>query len=131
MKATIAGREVEFMWNQGAARRMDYRASKHGITWRPRDFFDNEKIVAAVMDAAWLLLPTDVFALYPSPEDMFAAMDHETEAQTLSEAVVECANQWIADAEKKSNSRNTHSPESSLESPPLNGTPCTPQNAPP
>lgn len=110
MKTIIGGQAIEIEWNQAAARRLSFRASKHNVRVSFADFTDPSKAHSAYIETLWLLLPADEFSKYATPEDLSAAIDHDTESESIVAAVIDCVMQMSTDAEKKSNSVNTHSP---------------------
>lgn len=111
MKTIIGGKEVEIEWNQAAARRLSFRASKHGINVSFADFTNPQKAHSAYVETLWLLLPTDEFSKHATPEELSAAIDHDTESESIVATVLDCVMQMKPDAEKKSDSRSTPSPE--------------------
>jgi predicted nucleotidyltransferase len=111
MKTIIGGKEVEIEWNQATARRLSFRASKHGINVSFADFTNPQKAHAAYVETMWLLLPPDEFSKHATPEDLSATIDHDTESESIVAAVLDCVLQMKPDAEKKSGSGSTPSPE--------------------
>lgn len=122
---TINGRPVVVAWNQGAQRRLVFRASKHEIKVDARSLFTPAKAAAAYVELLWLLLPPDEHARYASPEDLAAVIDHENDSPAIVAAVLDVVGQMFADVEKKTSSANTHSPASNSGSAQTNGTAST------
>jgi hypothetical protein len=110
---TIGGKETQIEWTQAVARRLSFRASKFGISIKPGDFLDPKRAASAYVESLWLLLPPDVVALYPTAEDLAAAIDHDTESKAIVSAVLQCLADMSPDAEKKSSSVSMPSQESS------------------
>jgi hypothetical protein len=123
----IDGRTVSVEWNQGAARRFGFRAAKHGIKLDVRGLFDPARADSAYVEALWLMLPPDEHARHATPEDLAAAIDHKTQADAIVQVVLHAIGEMTADAEKKTTSKNTPSPGSSLASRRKTGTGCTPK----
>ena len=98
----IGGREIGLAWNQSVASRFQFRASKIGGSPSISDFTNPKKAAAAVTSFLWLILPPDALALYPSPEDLFVAIDHKTEAESIHSALVSVIADMTPDDEKKS-----------------------------
>jgi hypothetical protein len=110
---TIGGEVFTIAWNQQTARSFAYRASKIGGAPSLRDLTNPKRAAAAVTDLLWILLPPDASAKYRTPEDLFLAIDHETEASNIHTALVSVIAEMGASDEKKSTSEKSPSPASS------------------
>jgi hypothetical protein len=124
-KVTIDGREVDIAWNQGTARRLGFRAAKHGVELDGKALFDPKRAAAAYVETLWLMLPPEEFSRHATPEDLASVIDHETESPAIVSAVLNAIGEMMADDEKKTPSANTPSPASNLVSVPANGTTST------
>lgn len=109
----IGGREFAIEWTQELARRYPFRASKIGGAPAIRDFTNPKKAAAAVTTFLWLLLPAAAHELFPSPEELYVGIDHETEAEAIHEAVFGVIRDMQPAAEKKRSSRKRPSRASS------------------
>lgn len=109
----IGGESVEIGWTQDVAKRYDFRASKIGGAPASRDFTNPKKAAWAVTSFLWLILPPAAHNLYASPEDLFVAIDHETEFAAIGAALAGIMSDMAPDAEKKSTGKKSHSPKSS------------------
>jgi hypothetical protein len=113
-KAMIGGKEVELAWTQDIANRFPFRCSKIGVDPSQlfKEFSMPRKAAAAFTSFLWLILPPNAHGLYQSPEDLFVAIDHESEAASIHAAVLGVIADMSPDAEKKSTLNKSHSPES-------------------
>lgn len=109
---TIGGKAVTLAWTQDIARRFTYRASKIGGAPKTRELSNVKTAAAAVTNLLWLVLPPDVAASYPTPEDLFVAIDHDTEWPAIHTALDAVNADAQSDDEKKSSSQNSPSQES-------------------
>lgn len=109
---TIGGRTVSLAWTQEIARRFTYRASSIGGAPGKRELTNAKTATAAVTKLLWLVLPPEVAASYPTPEDLFLALDHETAGEGIHKALVGIMADMHADDEKKSTSPSSPSPGS-------------------
>jgi hypothetical protein len=109
---TIGGRDVALEWNQDIASRFPFRASKIGGCPSMADFVNPRKSAAAVTSLLWLVLPPSVHALFSTPEDLFIAIDHEKEAESLHSALLSIIADMNPSAEKKSSLKKSRSPKS-------------------
>lgn len=110
---SIAGRPVVLEWTTATAKRYGFRESKHGGGPAFADFRNKRKAAAAVTRFLWLLLPPEEFALYPTDEDLFVAIDHEKEAAGIHSALMAIMGEMLPSPEKKSTTGNSPSPASS------------------
>lgn len=111
-QCTIAGREVSIGWTVETQRRVAFRSQESGIDPNISDLANKRKAGAAMAKLLWLLLPPDEFARHGTPEDLFAAIDHEAESEAIAKAVLGVVGEMIASDEKKSTGGNSPSPES-------------------
>lgn len=109
---TIAGRLVELEWNNETSRRFAYRLQTIGGHPPPAQFRNPRTSPAAYFKILWALLPKDLLTTYPDPEDLAAAVDHETEAAGIYEALAAIYADMNPDPEKKSTSMKSPLPES-------------------
>jgi len=112
---TIGGESVNLAWTQDIARRYPFRASKIGGAPSARAMTNPKTAVAAVTAFLWLILPPETHALYPTPEDLFLAIDHESDHLELHAALAGVISDMAPDAEKKSTSGKSPSPESNAD----------------
>ena len=128
---TIGGETVHLAWTQDVARRLAFRASKIGGGPSFADFRNRKKAAAAITSFLWLILPADVHARFTTPEELFLAIDHETEATAIHTAIMAVIGSMkLADDEKKT-PQITPSPVSSSGSVPPNGKTSTRKPLPP
>ena len=109
----IGGESFEIAWDQQTARSYAYRASKIGGAPSMRDLANPKRAAAAVTDLLWLLLPPTAAAKYRSPEELFVALDHESEAESIHSALLAVMEEMVSTDEKKSSSKNLRSQKSS------------------
>lgn len=109
---TIGGEAVSLAWTQEIARRYAFRCSQIGGGPRLADFSHAKKAAAAVTSFLWLILPGPVHARYPSPEELFVALE-ETDPAEIHAAVMAVLADMNPPAEKKSTSQSSPSPASS------------------
>jgi len=110
--ATIAGREVALAWDQQTARRFDFRMGQIGGEPSPSKLSNRKTVTTALFQILWGVLPPDVHRLYESPEDLFAAVDHDKEAQGIYDAIKAIYSERFPSVEKKSTSKKSPSQES-------------------
>lgn len=111
-EVTIGGETVRLAWTQDIARRYPFRCSKIGGAPTARSMSNPRTATAAVTSFLWLLLPPDLHAVYPTPEELFLAIDHEADAEAIHAALVGIISDMAPDAEKKSTSPTSPSPGS-------------------
>lgn len=109
----IGGEAVEIGWTQDVAKRYLFRSSKIGGAPSSEDFTNPKKAAAAVTSFLWLVLPPAVHDRYPTPEDLFVAIDHETEFAAVGAALAGIMSDMNPGAEKKSTGKKSPSPKSS------------------
>lgn len=107
----IAGKPVALEWNQKAARAFTFRLSEIGFNLSGAAF-KGARAASSYVKCLWALLPADAFREYATPEDLFVAIDHETEATAIYEAVASIFFEMAPGEEKKSTSTNSPLPES-------------------
>ena len=112
---TIAGDTVHLAWTQDIARRYPFRASKIGGAPTGRAMSNPKTAVAAVTSFLWLLLPPETHAQYPTPEDLFVAIDHENDHGAIYSALVGIIGDMVPSDEKKSTLTTSHSLESNAD----------------
>lgn len=112
-KCTIAGREVELAWTQETAKRFAFRMGQIGGEPTGRELTNPKTVATALFKALWGLLPPAEFQRYPDPEALFVAVDHDTEAEGIYQAITAVYADRAPDAEKKSSSMKSPSPGSS------------------
>jgi len=108
----IAGRDVVISWNQETAKRYNYRLSCIGGPPSMRELKTPATASAAVCKLLWALLPASEIGRYASPEDLFVAIDQETESEGISKAILGVFADMNPSAEKKTTSKKLPSPES-------------------
>ena len=111
----IGGRGITLRWTQETAKRFDYRLGQIGGHPTQRELTGAKTRDAAACKLLWALLPPAELAAYPTPEDLFVAIDQETEGAELGKALAGVYQEMVADAEKKRSLRNSPSPASSSE----------------
>ena len=110
---TIGGRPVKLAWTVESQKRFQYRLQTIGGHPPEGAFRAARTAPAAFCKVLWALLPPAEVALYPTPEDVFVALDHETEAGPMFEAISAIYGERAAGAEKKTTSGKSPSPASS------------------
>lgn len=108
----IAGREVLISWNQEAARRFDFRMGQIGGEPSPSKLANPKTVTTSLFQILWGLLPPIDHKLYDSPEELYAAVDHESEAKGIYEAIKAIYEERFPSAEKKSDLKKSPLPES-------------------
>jgi len=108
----IAGRDVVISWNQEVAKRFNYRLSCIGGHPTKRDLTNPATASAAVCKLLWALLPSNEIGRYATPEDLFVAIDQDTESEGISQAILAVFAEMNPSVEKKSTSKKSRSPES-------------------
>jgi len=110
--AVIGGREITLKWTQETAKRFHYRLSQIGGHPTQRELSGIRTRDAAACKLLWAFLPPVELASFPTPEDLFVAIDQETEGLALGQALAGIYAEMSVDAEKKSTSRKSPSPGS-------------------
>jgi hypothetical protein len=112
-KLTIAGEPVEIAWNNETAKRFGFRASAGNVNVKTlhKDFTNPTKAGAAFASFLWLVLPPAKVRDYPTPEDVFIAIT-EDDVASVHTALIGVIADMVPDAEKKSTSKKSRSPES-------------------
>ena len=109
---TIAGREVELAWTLESSKRFIFRMGEVG--GEPIKQLANPKTATtALFKVLWGLLPPSEFARYPDAESLFLAVDHESEAKGIFDAITDIYSERFPSAEKKSTSKKSRSRGSS------------------
>lgn len=108
----IAGREVALSWNQETKKRYDFRLSSIGGRPTDRQLKSKATSSAAVCKLLWALLPKSESWRYESPEDLYVAIDEDTESEGISKAILGVFADMNPSAEKKTTSKKLPSPES-------------------
>ena len=109
---TIGGEEITLAWDQQTARAYPYRAGRIGGAPKLRDLANAKRAVAAVTDLLWLFLPLSAVTKYPTPEELFLAIDHESHYGEIHAAVIGIVGEMTATPEKKRSLPNSPSPGS-------------------
>lgn len=109
---TIDGRQVELAWTQETAKRFAFRMGAIGGEPNGKELTNPKTVSTALFKVLWGLLPPAEFARHTTPEDLFVAVDHETEAAAIYHAIKGVYEDRFPDAEKKSTSTKSPSPES-------------------
>jgi hypothetical protein len=109
----IGGRTVELGWDMETAKRFTYRLKSIGGHPTQRELIGKQTQDVAFTKILWALLPSAHLCNWPSPEDLFVAIDQDTEAKAIAEAVVAIYAEMSPPAEKKSTLRKSPSPGSS------------------
>jgi hypothetical protein len=111
----IGGREIALKWTQETAKRFHYRLSQIGGHPTQRELTGARTRDAAACKLLWAFLPLAELGSYPTPEDLYVAIDQETEGLELGKALAEMYAEMVPDAEKKSTLTKSPLPESSSE----------------
>jgi len=111
----IGGREIALKWTQETAKRFHYRLSQIGGHPTQRELTGARTRDAAACKLLWAFLPPAELGSYPTPEDLFVAIDQETEGLQLGEALAKIYGEMAVDAEKKRSLTKSPSPESNSE----------------
>jgi hypothetical protein len=112
---TIGGEEITLAWDQQTARAYPYRAGRIGGAPSLRDLANPKRAIAAVTDLLWLFLPPAASAKYPTPEELFLAIDHEANAPGIHAAIVGIVGEMTTTPEKKRSLPSSPLPESNLD----------------
>ena len=86
-EAKIAGRKVSLEWTQEAAKRFRFRLSSSGGHPSQRELTSAKSADAAVCKLLWAMLPPQEVARHATPEDLFVAIDQDTESEALAQAI--------------------------------------------
>jgi len=108
----IDGREVVLEWTQETAKRYAYRMGELGGEPTGKQLSNPRTVTTALFKVLWALLPPAEFARHDDPESLFVAVDHDTEGETIFAAIAAIYHDRSPDAEKKSTSMKSPSPES-------------------
>jgi hypothetical protein len=108
-KCTIGGREVSLQWTVEIAKRFQYRLATLGGHPTQRDLTSPATANAAVTKILWAMLPASEIGRYPTPEDLFVAIDQESESVSISKAIQSVYADMEPTAEKKSTSKKSPS----------------------
>ena len=111
-KIKVGGEEIGIAWDQQTARSFAYRAAKIGGAPSLRDLANPKRAIAAVTDLLWLLLPPKTAEKYRTPEELFGAIDHESDATDIHAALLGVINDIETSEEKKSTSTKSPSRKS-------------------
>lgn len=112
-ETTIGGRKVELAWTQEVAKRFRFRLSSIGGHPTQRELTNRATADAAVCKILWALLPSSELGRFPTPEDLFVAIDQETESESISRAIHAVYDDMNPTPEKKRTSRKSPSRGSS------------------
>ena len=86
-QCVIAGRTVSLEWTQETAKRFAFRMGEVGGEPTGRQLTNPRTVATALFKVLWGLLPTAEFQKHPTPEDLFIAVDHESEAEAIFAAI--------------------------------------------
>jgi hypothetical protein len=114
-ECTIAGKKIDLEWTQETAKRFAYRMGEVGGEPTGKALTNPKTVTTALFKVLWGLLPANVFALYPDPESLFVAVDHDEEAQAIFAAINGVYLDRYPSEEKKSTSMKSPSLESNSE----------------
>lgn len=101
----IGGREVVISWNQETAKRYNFRLSSIGGHPTKRELTTPATSSAAVCKILWALLPASEIGRFQTPEDLFVAIDQETESEGISLAILGVYADMNPSKEKKTTSK--------------------------
>jgi hypothetical protein len=101
---TICGRPITLKWSVETQKRFTYRLQTIGGHPSEGSFRSAKTSQAAFTKVLWALLPSSEIAAFPTPEDLFVAIDHESEAESIGSAIIAIYNEMNPDAEKKTTS---------------------------
>jgi hypothetical protein len=112
-ETTIGGQKVELAWTQEVAKRFRFRLSSIGGHPTQRELTNRATADAAVCKILWALLPASELGRYATPEDLFVAIDQETESESISKAIHAVYNDMTPPPEKKRTLKKSPLPGSS------------------
>jgi hypothetical protein len=114
MKYTVkvAGVDVDLTWTQETAKRFAYRMGEIGGEPTGKQFTNPRTVQTALFKVLWALLPPSVSSVYPDPESLFVAVDHENEAEGIFVAINKIYQDRFPDAAKKKTTKKSPSPKS-------------------
>ena len=107
----IAGRVVNLAWTQETSRRFAFRMGEIGGEPTGKQLTNPKTVTTALFKVLWGLLPPIEFARYPDPESLYVAVNDETEGEAIFAAIGEIYKDRVSDAEKKTSSEKSLSPE--------------------
>jgi hypothetical protein len=110
---TIGGRAVSLAWTNEAAKRFSFRLSSIGGHPTQREITTPATASAAVCKILWALLPAAEFVRYATPEDLFVAIDQESESEVIAKAILGVYADMNPTPEKKTSTVKSRSPKSS------------------
>lgn len=105
----IGGRKVSFSWDQQTAKRHSFRCSLMGGHPTDDDTANPATADAAVFKMLWAILPHKDSGRYKTPEDLYYAVDPETENEALIEALAGVYSDMKPTPEKKRTSKKSPS----------------------
>lgn len=111
----IGGKPVTLKWTQETSKRFHYRLGQIGGHPTQRELTGAKTRDVAACKLLWCFLPPAEISNYPTPEDLFVAIDQATEGSELGTALAEIYAEMLPDTEKKSTSMKSPSPESNSE----------------
>jgi len=106
---TIGGRAILLSWNQEIAKRFNFRLSSIGGHPTQREVTTIATSSAAVCKILWALLPAAEIGRYATPEDLFVAIDQETESEAIAKAILGVYGEMSPTPEKKSTTKKSPS----------------------
>jgi hypothetical protein len=101
----IAGREIALSWNQETAKRFGYRLSCIGGHPTQRELTTNATAGAALCKLVWALLPSSELGKYATPEDLFVAIDQDSESEGIAKAILSIYAEMNPTEQKKTSSK--------------------------
>jgi len=105
----IGGREIVISWNQETAKRYNFRLSCIGGHPSKRELTTPALASAAVCKLLWALLPASEIGRFATPEDLFVAIDQDTESEDISKAIIGVFADMNPAKEKKTTSQKSPS----------------------
>jgi hypothetical protein len=112
-KVSIGGREVVLEWSNETAKRFAYRMGEIGGEPTSAQLSNRRTVTTALFKVLWGLLPPGEFARHESPEALYVAVDHDSEAKGIFDAIAAVYAERFPTPEKKRSSRKSPSRKSS------------------
>lgn len=109
----IGGRKVNFSWDQQTAKRHSFRCSLMGGHPSDDDTSNPATADAAVFKMLWAILPHKDSGRYKTPEDLYFAVDLDSEMPALMKALAGVYSDMVPSPEKKRTSKKSPSQKSS------------------
>jgi len=112
-EVTIGGRQILISWNQETSKRFNFRLSSIGGHPTQRELTTRATCDAAVCKLLWALLPASEIGRYATPEDLFVAIDQESESEAIAKAILGIYADMTPTPQKKMTSAKSRSQKSS------------------